>query len=396
MRLHLFTSSALKSRWIIPVLLPVCLLGCVPKRPQQSILTAGQLIRRGRAEGLDLKLPFALNDRIKHVADRKIGRGGTPLDRMERISEFLNGKRGLDFTYDPTATLTACQTFNKRKGNCLAYTNLFVGIARYLKVPVYFVYLSNAGSYYAHGLFFVSSHMAIGFDMGKLSQGMQTYTAVLDLTGEMIHSPSLYRFESIDDSQATAYFYNNVAVQEMLRGRKAHAGKLLKFLLKEFPRMRALYNNLGVLELREGRPGKALKTLQAGMAYYPNYPPYYTNAVQAARESGREALARKLEAKGKRVASRSPSFLFDRGLVHYQQGDYEAAAEKFHRALRYMPNSPLLYAYLAKAYLAEGRTDAGVKAFDTSRRLFPNNPILKKIEARFPVLKTVPERRATH
>lgn len=376
---------------LLPAAALVCLLGCVPKSPKQVVLTADELLNQAQSAGLTLENPFALNDEIRAEVDKDVGRRGTAFERVQRITRFMHDRGYLNFKYDADTTLTACQAFESRRGNCLAYTNLFVGIARYLKVPVYFVYVSDVGGYFEKdGLFFVSSHMAIGFDMGEVGAGPGMYKAVVDLSGQISATPSLYRFEAIDDASAVAYFYNNVAVEHMLKGDTAYAERLLRFLLEEKPRMKEIYNNLSVVQLRKGEAREALKTLRQAMEMYPSYPPFYTNAVQAANAVGNHALAERLEEEGRRVASRNPSFLFNQGLDRYDKKDYEGAADYFKRALKYMPNSPFLYAYLAKACLSGGKVKEGLDAFATSQEIYPNNPSLEKLRKQFPELAQVP------
>ena len=285
-------------------------------------------------------------------------------------------------------SLTAVEAFHARKGDCLSYTNLFLGIARYLKVPVYFIHVSEARAYYEQdGTFFVSSHMAVGYGGGQVGEGMSPYTVVVDFTRE-VSDWRLWIYESVDDTTAFALFFNNVAVDHMVDGDLSYADKLLSFLLEKQPRVKELYNNLAVLRMREGRYKEALALLHEGMQQFPDFQSFYTNAVLAARGAHEPALAERLAAKGSQVARHDPFFLFNQGVEDYSKGRYALAIEAFKSALKRQPSNPFIYAWLAKVYLAAGESAEGVKAYKKALELAPNHKMLETLRDEYPVLAT--------
>ena len=44
----------------------------------------------------------------------------------------------LDFTYDPSVTLTAREAFRTRRGNCLTFSNMFIAMAREAGLPAWY------------------------------------------------------------------------------------------------------------------------------------------------------------------------------------------------------------------------------------------------------------------
>ncbi len=346
------------------------------------------MIQEGNARGLDLVNPFALDDEIKTKVADEIGFRGTPIDRIHRIIAFLNDKGYINFKYEADMSLTAVQAFHARKGDCLSYTNLFLGIARYLKVHAYFIHVSEARAYYERGgTFFVSSHMAVGYGGGRVGEGMSPYTVVVDFTRE-VSDWRLWIYESVSDTTAFALFYNNVAVDYMVNGQLPRADKLLTFLLEKQPRVKELYNNLAVLRMREGRYKDALALLQTGIQLFPGFQSFYTNAVLAARGAHEPALARRLSQQGRQVARHDPFFLFNQGVDDYSKGHFDEAVEAFKSALRRQPNNPFIYAWLSRVYLAAGESEAGVKAYQKALELAPNHKMLKTLRDEYPVLVT--------
>src|SRR5262245_38276080 len=54
--------------------------------------------------------------------------------RMRRLVEGMHKSGFLDLNYENDRTFTAAETFDARSGNCLSFTNLFVALARSMKL----------------------------------------------------------------------------------------------------------------------------------------------------------------------------------------------------------------------------------------------------------------------
>jgi tetratricopeptide (TPR) repeat protein len=374
----------------------LALASCAPRPASAPKVDLTQLLNEARKEGLSLENPFTLDPAIDAEVERNIGFGGTPVERMRRIIRYLNDKGYINFHYEAGMTLTAKDAFHARKGDCMAYTNLFLGIARHLRVPVYFVHVSEARSYYERdGLLFVSSHMAVGYGMDERSMKDTTvkvspYTAVVDFTQETT-GMGLVLYEALDDATAVALYYNNVAVDHLVEGDFDQAERLFRFFLERIPQNKEIANNLAVLYLRQGRYDDALRILLDAIGRHPDYQPLFTNAVQAARGSHKPELAQELDSRGKRLISKDPFFFFNRGIRKMDEGDYAGAAAEFQASLKNAPNNPFLCAWLAKALLSAGQIREGINLFAEAQRLAPNNPMLKQMRLEFPALDALPE-----
>lgn len=380
--------SGWKGGWTL-LLTALFLSACAPRTPQRSVLTVEELLKDGAEAGLDRGNPFELDDAIRAQVEREVGFGGTPVERIRRIVRFLNDRVSLHFQYQSNVSLTAVEAFHQRKGDCLSYTNLFLGIARHLKIPAYFVHVSEARNYYERGgIFFVSTHMAVGYGGGSIGQGGSPYTVIVDFTEEA-SDWRLYLYQAVDDATAVALFYNNIAVDRMLEGRVEEAERMVRYLLSRRPAMKELYNNLSVLLMRQGRYGEALQILEEAMGRFPAYQPLYTNAVQAARGAGRPDLAQVFLDRGRKVAEEDPFFLFNEGVNAFREGRLEFAEERFRKALKKQPNNPFLYAWLSRVLLQAGRKAEGVEAFRKAEELAPGHPLLRSLKDDFPVLATL-------
>jgi tetratricopeptide (TPR) repeat protein len=362
------------------ILASLSLAACAPARPvRQGPMTAARLIEEARSAGFSLDDPLALDPDILEKVDHAVGGMVAPEARLRTLVEYLNAGGYLNFTYTPNRSLTAREAFRQRRGDCMAYTHLFVALARRTGMPAYFVHVTDVRDYYEkNGWFFVSSHVAVG-------QGSGPNATVVDFTKE-ITDWKLALYEAIDDGEALALYYNNVAVDMMTAGRLDESERLFRFLIAREPTVVELHNNLGVLLNRSGRHAEALYVLHKGIERFPAYEPLYTNGIRAARAAGRQDLASYYERRGLAITRSDPYFLFARAVTLYEQQRFREAARLFERASEQRPDSPVILAWLARSSLSAGSREEGRDAFSRAKKIDPDQRILKVIEAQFPEL----------
>jgi tetratricopeptide (TPR) repeat protein len=372
-------SPSLSSLCAVVVGLASLSSGCAPVRPPRAI-TPAERVEEARAEGLSLENPLEIDADMKRAVDRSVGRHADPASRLRHLARFLTDSGFVNFQYVSNQSLTARQAFRQRRGDCMAYTNLFMALARYLGIDAYFVHVREVSNYYERGgYFFVSSHVAVGYGQGPAAE-------VVDFAKE-ISDWKLALYSVISDDAALALYYNNVAVDHMLGGRTREAEHLFRFWLAREPNVAELYNNLGVLLNRRKRHDEALRVLLDGIRRFPSYAPLFTNGLNAARGAGRPELAREFEERGKEIEHADPFFLFARALRFYHADRYAEATPLFEQAMRRKPDSPVLVAWLTRALLASGRRAEGLEMFERVKEMAPADPLLRDLREQFPELR---------
>lgn len=354
------------------------LVACAPAPP--PLRTPASLLAQARAEGLDLVDPLALDDEMKAAVEKTSATTGTQEQRLRYLIRYLGDAGYLNFQYQIGRSLTAREAFRERRGDCMAYTNLFMALARHLGIDAYFVHVSQVKNYYERsGWFFVSSHVAVGAGRGPGA-------LIVDLSWE-ISDWQLSLYESIDDSAALSLYYNNVAVDHMVAGRFDEAERLFRFWIGHAPGLPELHNNLGVLLNRQGRHAEALALLEQGIRRFPTYKPLFTNAIGAARGARLPERAAELEHRGQALEQTDPFFLFARGVGQYQDDRFLLAARTLEQARKAKPDSPVILAWLTRAYLSAGKRQEGLEAFQRAKALGPSERVLHDLEEQFPELK---------
>lgn len=341
--------------------------GCAPERAASAPHTP--LLADARDASLGLADPMALPDDVVREVAEEVGTSGSSEQRLLRLAAHLRDP----FAYAPHATLTALEAYRERRGDCMSFTLLFTALARRLGLPAYVVHVTRLRSYYERGgTFFVSSHVAAGYGHGPGA-------VVLDFA-DTIDDYRLSLYEAIDDDEARALYFNNVAVDAMLAGRLGEAERLLVFLTAEAPKLPELPTNLGVVLNRQGRHEEALATLRAAITVFPRYKPLYTNAIHAARRGGRSQMAESLAAAGRTVEESDPYFHFARGLALFEQRRFAEAAEALEEARDGTTPSGELLAWLARAYDAAGDRPRADATLAEARRAFPGDPAVTRAE----------------
>jgi tetratricopeptide (TPR) repeat protein len=357
-------------------------IGACATAPHVSV-TTDRRIAEARAEGITLEDPLAIDDVMRDAVDRAVSRSAPPADRLRHLASYLMGSGFVNFQYMPSRSLTAQRAFRERRGDCIAYTNMFLALARYLGIDAYFVHVREVQNFYEQrGTFFVSSHVAVGYGQGPEAEVIDFAKAISDW------KLALYR--SISDDAALALYSNNVAVTHMQAGRPAEAERLLRFWIARAPEMAELYNNLGVLLNRSARYGEALAILEQGIRRFPTYEPLYTNGLRAAHGAGRLDRERALAEQGEVIEHSDPFLIFARAMNVYRDARFKVAAVEFARARRAKPDSAVIVAWLARAYLRAGQRDEGLSAFEDLKRLAPGDPAIHELREQFPDLEPPP------
>ena len=221
--------------------------GCASRKPYRPVgrpeLEA--TIRSRGATPIHIVVPYRLNSEMRTWLDERVSHGlMDPRDRLLDLSRALFDSGDLGVEYARGHTGTAREVFETRKANCLAFTHMFVGMARELDIPAYFLEVRNVENFKREGdLIVVSDHVAVG-------HGPSHDLTVIDFG--VTDGSAVRKIRAIDDMRAIAMFYSNRGAEELRHGRYEEALQWLRSAVAIDPGYDSSWVNLGVALRRSG------------------------------------------------------------------------------------------------------------------------------------------------
>ncbi|HTQ81520.1 MAG TPA: tetratricopeptide repeat protein [Thermoanaerobaculia bacterium] len=320
--------------------LALCVLGCASSGSRS--VERSDLARTLRARGIDpatIILPYELTPEMKVWVHKTVSEGLPVEERLKRLLQALLDPHAEALTYEAHFTGTAAESFASHRANCLAFTNLFVGMARELGVPAFYLDVDDVQKFEKEGdLVVVSGHISAGFGSGRELK-------ILDFSAAPTVS---YRsIRQISDQTAIALYYSNRGGELLRAGQHREALTWLRTATVLDPDLARAWINLGVAQRRNADLPGAEASYRRALEIDPEAISAYQNLASLLRLRGRPQEADELLALTGRLASRNPYNLLNLGDLALAHGRLEEAHGFYKRALR-------LYAKNAEPYAALG------------------------------------------
>lgn len=323
------------------------LTGCAA---QPEILTDPERINAAlRERGLNLNrvvYPFLLNVEMRAWARRMTSESRNSEERLEHLQAGLLNPEEVQIEYAWGYTGTAIEVFEQRKANCLAFTNLFVAMAREVGLPVYFLGVNNIESYRKEGdLVVVSDHIAVG-------HGVANDRKIFDFSQ---NPPDDYRhFKRVSDLTAIAMYHSNRGAEALQLGATEDSIDWLKLSVRIDPELANGWVNLGVAYRRQGDHAAAEEAYRKALDLDPQTFSAYQNLASLLRLRGREKEARAYEAMLATAPNRNPYSYLTLGDISLLGGRVNEAEKLYRRAVRLDDRSVEAYAALGKLAMNGG------------------------------------------
>lgn len=364
-------------------LIAATLLALIPcaaaaARPSRSAEEAWATeVRRRGLDPAALANPVAVSEAMREAA-RAIAGAGTQADQLVRLQRYLFDKTAFPFRYDDRATLTAAEAFAERRGNCVAFTNLFIALGRSLGVPLSAGLLYLAESEVDEGLVVVNNHLvAVHRRQGTLT--------LYDFAVSGKRSPG--RFEVIDDLWLTAVYLNNLGVDALRAGDFDLAATRLEAAIRLAPEFIAPYANLGVVRRQLGDHDGAFEVYREVLAVDPRSPTVLANLARLYQDLGREEEARQALAAAD-LGGAPAHVLIARGNLELAQGNLKEALHLYKRARRLVPDVPEPWLAIGRLELQRGRPAAARRALERALALAPDDPAAQRLGAALAEVET--------
>lgn len=320
----------------------------------------------------EIVIPFEIDDEIRQLA-RDVTRGAPSDDEKVRaIVDSITSLAGFSISYDWLSNKTAKEVFREGKGNCLAYTNLFVGMARAVGLEAVYADVKFTERVTREAEIIVkSTHITAVVTLG----GGPT---LIDFTKTPERKYTAYK--AIDDLEAIANFYNNQGFLYGYFTESESVGfdplekemEMYRLALEILPNFVKARNNLGVALRRRGRIDEAIEQYKLAIQEDPKYVEAHSNLGTAYLRQGRTEEALEEYRLAAENAGRD-GYVHERlGVTFLRLEQYQDAIKQFRKALSKEPEMADAHYHLGECYRSLGDEKKAAAEYQAALEIDPN------------------------
>lgn len=354
------------------------LQGVQPDLSRQEQVTPDSLLESSPLDSSTMDLSgfdmLEMSPEMIAFLDREVGSYNSHSEQLRRLAWAIMRSGDFSLEYEDT-TGTASETFATRRGNCMAFTNLFVALSRHLGIDARYQEVDVPPSWsMSGGSFLFSQHINVYIDL-KHGRFREVDFNIYDFDHDL-------ETRIISDERARAHYFNNIGAEEMLEGETDLAYAYFRQSLLEDRNYAPAWINLGILHRREDYPEFAevafLEALNTGrrkpmdlsevthdigwMTSRQNDISLVTmsNLANLYEDEGRSDLADSYFARVDAHRMKNPFYRYQAAQLAFEEGDYQAAIDDLKYAVRRRKHEDEFYYLLSLSYLMQGdRKKAG-------------------------------------
>lgn len=342
--------------WIVG-LAALAVVGCASPRYLAYTAESLRLQVRERLPELpesEIIVPFEIDPKFVKIARKATRYQGTAHDKARALAEALKSPKWFGLEYAWASSGTAAETIEAGHGDCLALSSVYIGLARGIGLPAFYVDASYRPERREEEEVIVSAG-----HIGVLIPTAENFTLV-DFSGEM----SKRRFRPIDDLEALAHLYNNRGYEVIHRAQNSgdpvsweDARSFFQLATQVRPDFARGWNNLGIAEGRLGNLDEAERTYREAIARDPKLSSPHLNLGNLYLERGEpEAALVDLQLAAK-LDRRNPFIHYLRGRALLERGTLDDAEKALRRSIRLKKDYPEAQSLLGEVrrQLAQGQ-----------------------------------------
>ena len=362
-------------KFLLPLLLLATLSGCITNSPK-IIYTEDELVAILQKRMIDENVsktivPFYITDEIKEYAREVAGPYYYEKGKVNALVRAIIDRKKLDVKYNEYKALNAIEVFVEGEANCIAYTNLFIGMARSVGLPVYYVDVTEVSKLKREGELVVNSgHICAGIEInGKIT--------LIDFAE---HPRIGYKFyKVIDDLEALANFINS---QGVLYSNQVDLSvedldsqidmKLYRTAIRIKPTFAKAYNNLGIAYQRRRLYDLAIVQYKRAILLDSKLSAPYSNLGNVYYLKGDYNKAIENLKKALKLKKNNPYTHYAIGLVYYYKKDYPDAIKHFRRSAKLNREYAEPHNLLGMVYFQQGKYEEAILEAQKALQIDPH------------------------
>lgn len=344
---------------------------------QVTVLTEEQMRMALEERGVDpdeIVVPYEITPEMASWVRQEVPQQRSDLERLSLLLKRLLSEEEMGIGYQRGYTGTAREVFESREANCLSFSNLFVGLARELGIPVYYLRVRDVEGYEKDGdLVIVSGHITAG-----MSAPQEWKILEFELGPEVD-----YRYvEPLSDLSAMALYYSNRGAELMREGKLTESLEALAVATRLDSTLPSPWVNRGVGLRRLGYLDEAEASYRRALEIDAEFVPAYHNLSSLLRRQGRLEEADQLAALAEEIGTSNPYNYLNLGDLSLAEGRVEEARRFYRKAVRNYDEHADSHAAMGLVELVAGNEDEARRWLDRARKLDPTADRVVNLRAR--------------
>lgn len=379
------------NRILLPVFAAFCVVGCAAAQPDTDvaaitpdILLAGLPDRPRSLQFADSPVEYADEDVLRLDVDMRaflaqhVEAGASNYVKLDQLVRALISDGAFGLVYEDR-TWSAAETFGRRAGNCLSFTNLFVALARETGLTVSYQEVDIPPDWTErNGTFTLNRHVNVQIDLGAIGYH------VVDFNIDDFRTS--YERRLISDERALAHFFNNKGVEALQRGDTASAFANLKHALTRDPEFAPAWSNLGTLYRRQGLWSHAEASYLQALAVNRSEYVAISNLASLYAERGDMERSARFERRASLHRMRNPYYRFGLAREAFRGGDFDSAIGHLRYAVRRKPQEDSFHFLLGLSYLQKGDTKRARRWLDQAEELAQTDALKRNYRSKIDLL----------
>jgi len=296
----------------------------------------------------NLKIPFDPTEEMVLFAQNAIEDATNPIDKSISIVNAIMSKWELDVTYERTADFSAQEIFySTHRANCLAFTHLFISLARSAGIRAHYVDVQFEEQIKGNEVVISNHHICAG-----IYDGAEFF--LIDFDPNPQKNYRLFRL--IDDIEALANHYNNIAINQLTQTHDSQmeALKILDVTLKIQPDFTRAINNKGAILSLLGYNTKATACFRRAVELKPNMPEANSNLSGILLKTGNYLESLKYIKKAVKQKPQNSFYRARLAMIYMRLNDYDHAYKEFRWLARKNPDNIAAHRGMASALYHSG------------------------------------------
>jgi len=340
----------MSTRPLFALILMALISGCAAVDVTQQVRFVPQLLDGTAAFGRSIapaphQDPLSMSRQMREFIAQDVGSSSFPHVRFRRLMHKLEQQGFFGSPYDQSATFSAAQTFDRKKGNCVAYTNLFIALAREANLDASYQKVHVPPKWeLSSGLLLRVNHINVHVGGVRLP-GAGSDELSVDFNSVRPAQDS--RKEIISDAHAASMFYANLSIEHLGEADYEQAFAYLKRAALTASDNPDVWTNLGALYSILGHDAYAEQAYRVARGIDSKDQAAISGLAKVLRKQGRIEEAEAFAAMVLRYQRVNPYYHYARAEQAFNQGAFEQALEAINRAIKLKRRNPQFYAFRA-------------------------------------------------